>query len=382
MSIQIEVMDFNDKEEQMEFDKLLLNCKWSLIQQSTYWGKVVKDISPDIPYFLVAKENGKWIGGLCLYLYSHEFGNILTSNPHAGSMGSVSIQENSTKPELVYQLLLEYAVKLAEELNCITLSLSTNPFLDDHELFQKYLKPDTGIESYIQVIWLNEFFNEQGEHIFRDYIKRSNLSRNVRKSYKSGLKFIDYCDVTLLKEWYKIHSNRLTNLGATPLPFQIFENVLNLGRENENMKYIFAEYNDELVGGCLNIFNKNVFDIFMLSSDMDTAQELGTNFFLVDSILKFVNKLGIPVFNWQSSNPPTGGSFRFKKQWGSKVLIYYYYTKIIGDLKHLQNMNLNSVKNAYNWHFVAPYHSIIDVNDKRIPKKAEIYDLEKSKSNQ
>ena len=162
MNIQIEIINFDDIEEQKLYDNLISESKCSFIQQTSFWGNVIKDISPDKPYFLIAKENGKWIGGLNLFLYSNSMGNILTSNPHAGSIGSISVHPDVADPKKVYKSLLDYAVKLAHELDCITLTVTTNPFLNDSDLFYNYLKPETGMETFIQVIWLNEFFNDQG----------------------------------------------------------------------------------------------------------------------------------------------------------------------------------------------------------------------------
>jgi hypothetical protein len=227
---------------------------------------------------------------------------------------------------------------------------------------------------------MNEFFDSNGNPIFRNYVKRSNLSRNVKKSHNSGLKLIDYCDEARLKEWYLIHKKRMEDLGSSPIPFQIFENAWKFGAEAENVKFFFADYKGETVGGCMNIFNKEIFDIFMMSSDMDTAQELGTNFFLVDSALKWVHNKGIPVFNWQSS-PTKGGTFEFKEQWGSKIIPYYYYTKIIGDISHLHKIDLKDLNEAYKWHFVAPYHTILNPEVIGVVDKSSIHKitLEKSK---
>ena len=98
----------------------------------------------------------------------------------------------------------------------------------------------------------------------------------------------------------------------------------------------------------------------MMSSSSD-AMERRLNFFLVHEILKWCRENDMKIYNWQSTNPPSGGIYQFKQSWGSHLLPYKYMTRILDEdafRKMRENFTLEQLLNIYKGHFLAPWHAV------------------------
>ena len=375
----MEKVDFHNKQQKDLFDDNIFNNPYSFIQQSTRWAEVVSAMANDEPFFLSHKTKDYKITS-SLYLFRSELGNILVSNVQAGSLGCISFNGDESYKTQAYEKILKEIFTFAQQNNCINVTVTSNPLFEDSELIKQYLKPETGMESFISIIKIDDYFDEHGKVKFEDYNRRTNLSRNLKKASKQHFQFCSQKNIEVFKEWYeKIHSKRISELGGAPLSYELLKNVLfNSGLSPYSI--LFSIYKDDkLIGGDICIFNKNgILDNFMMST-LREYQELGANFFLVDNILQWCFNNRIKIYNWQSSNPPKGGIFNFKQQWGSKTIPYFYFTKILDHKKFeniLENNSLEKIKEVFSGHFFAPFHtlkeSIYDVKT-----KAEIQEIVK-----
>lgn len=373
----MEKVNFHNKEQKDLFDDNVFNNPYSFIQQSTRWAEIVSAMADDEPFFLYHKTKDYKITS-SLYLFRSEFGNILVSNVQAGSLGCVTFSGKESHREQAYKRILDENIRFAEENNCVTMTITSNPFNRDSELIKQIINPDTGMESFISIIEIDNFFRKDGNVKFRDYNRRSNLSRNIKKACKQNFQFRSIKNKEVFNEWYKkIHSKRINELGGTPISYELLKNVLFDSGLAPFSSFFSIYKDDKLIGGDICIFNKNgILDNFMMST-LREYQELGANFFLVDNILHWCFDNGMKIYNWQSSNPPKGGIFNFKQQWGSFIKPYFYFTKILDQKKFdriLKNNSLQNIKNVFQGHFFAPFHTVKkSVYD--VKTKAEIQEI-------
>jgi hypothetical protein len=352
MSVNVQIYDTPDGESLQKQQTFLDSMDSSLIQQSGYWSKIVSDISPDKPYIVNAELDGKIIGTCVIYLYEAEEGNILFSDPHAGSLGSAVI-DNSYDQEKLFNILEEKLITLAEKNDCISLTLSSNPFVNESPV-EEYFSYDYALYDRVHYIDLDEYFDEEGNVTLEEYNKRSNLSRNIQEGHESSLEIGLSDSKKDLKDWHEVHASHLKALGGEPIPYSLFENAYDLSLKHPYVEYLYVYDDEDVVGGGLYVLNDNIVDILMMSTSYD-AMEKGANFLLTDWALKHFSKKDLDIFNWQASNPPEGGIVRFKEQWGSKEAPFGYFTKLLVGREEILDLGLDTIRNKYKWHYVVPY---------------------------
>ena len=208
-----------------DYKNFFESCPNGLIQQSTYWSEIISPISPDASYFILTRdsESNKALAGLPLYFYQNHLGNILTSVPHAGPLGGVLIlpdQEDDIKKH-IYDQLLNKAINLAKDLNCIALTIITNPFINDVGYYTEAKKPGFIFENFSQAIYLPEIFDKNDDLI----ISQRNINRMLVKAEENGIK-ISAVASGEFDAWYQIHVQRHQDINVTPLPYYLLKSIV------------------------------------------------------------------------------------------------------------------------------------------------------------
>jgi hypothetical protein len=223
------------------------------------------------------------------------------------------------------------------------MTIITNPFKPDIERYQAYVKPDFVFENFTQYICLNE--PARRSHGHRNRLNKAK-KHNFRVTVEDGLR--------ALRSWYEIHKRRHQEIGASPLDYQLFENiVVNLSPRNK-ARIILVWLGDDIISGGLYVRHKNIVDVFMISMNSDYAT-LGPSFINTDYSLQWARQLGTTTYNWQSSQNKSCGVYEYKKQWGSKDSSYCFVTKLFCSPSIIEELGPTGIKKDYPWHFVVPF---------------------------
>ena len=364
----VDLIDLQNSEASRKYDAFLETVPGTLIQQSTFWCHVIKDISPDEPFVLVVREGRKILGALIVYLYRHELGNILYSNPHAGSIGSLAVHSEAEKVP-VTKSLVGAALELAKQNHCLTVTLTSNPFAAEDPLVKAFTY-DYVLTNKIQYIDLGDCFDVQGNFALSNAKFRNNLKRQLSRAAEAGLKVVESDSRDHLYQWYEVHRKRMADLHGNAIPYKLFSNALQLGARHDCCTFLYVlDGSGKVMGGGFHIYNKKIVDLFMLSTGHE-GQKSGVNYLLIDHALRWAVKKGIKYYNWQASNPPDGSIAQFKKQWGSQTADYNYYTKITGHLGPIWQAGLDKVRRAYNWHYLLPFGAFTEPDKRNFTKHA------------
>lgn len=341
------------------YDRFSHQCPHGLAQQSVEWSDVIAPISPDTPYFLVVRntDNGEVLGGLPLYYFKGKFGGIMTSVPHAGPLGGVLLRPGLEEGirKALYKVLLEKAIDLAKDLNCISLSIITNPFLQDEKIYHNVKKPDYILNNFTQIIELQNLFKLNGTYNTGKSRFNNFISKNLGKAKRAGV-VVQWGEETDFEDWYEIHCKRHAELGAKPLPKELLMGILSVMDPAEMGGLAVTKINDKIVGGCLYIWDKDVADAFIMSGDSDYLYH-GINHAVTDFALRDFQKRGIRFFNWQSCNR-NSGVYDFKVKWGSKEIDYQVLTWTFPGFEKVFEVGAQKVADEYPWHYVAPFDAI------------------------
>jgi hypothetical protein len=155
-------LDVLGKNEDGLFESFSAKISLLSAQNGVNWRNLICDIKQDEAYFVVARQNGEITGALPLYLFKNKCGNVFTTNPWNTISGIILSKHNLSEQHQISEALLDYSILLAHEMDCSTLTINTNPFIDDDYSLYSSLNPEYILENFVQYIEINEIFNENG----------------------------------------------------------------------------------------------------------------------------------------------------------------------------------------------------------------------------
>jgi hypothetical protein len=334
-----------------QYDELFAACPQAFIQQSTKWAQIIRSLGTDEPYFLMAVEAGRLIGGLPLYLFKAPPGAILTSVPHAGPLGGV-FHCADIAAEPIYAALLAEADKLATARQCLAMTLITSPFADDLPLYEKHLRPSIVFENFTQAVPIADAVRD-GRFILRNN-KKANPGATIRKAEAAGFSTRLCTERADFQSWYSIHVKRSAEIGTAPLKRALVEGIWeNLASDGSSFLQLVLD-GDRIAAGCLFILNRDVCDVFAVSMDSAYAAQSPNYLAIRDALIEMWRR-GVKLMNWQSSPRRRDGVYKFKRQWGSVERPYFFVTKTYGKPDVILKLGPERARREYADHFLVPF---------------------------
>ncbi len=356
MALTIEILRRADA---APYAELFASCPEAFVQLSLQWADVIAPISPDEPYFIVARDPsmGDILGGMPLYHFCAPLGGVLTSVPHAGPLGGVVTHSRmplALKKE-VYGALRGAALGLAEELGCVSVTIITNPFTDDAALYTESSPPDYTFNNFTQAIDITDIFKADGSYNTGKSRYNNHINKNLAKAGRAGLS-VEWAVEADFDSWYDIHLKRHAELSALPLPKPLLKGILE-GMAPAGMGGLaVVRCGERVVGGCFYIWNRVVADAFIMSGD-SAYFDHGINHIVTDFALREFKGKGLRLFNWQSCKRPSG-VYDFKVRWGSREYDYAFLTWTLPGFDRVLRAGTEEVSKGYAWHYVAPFEAI------------------------
>ncbi len=369
----METIEFNLEDSLLRgrYDSLFESCPDAFIQQSTYWAEVIKDVGPDRPFFLLCTDDGQDVAGLPLFLFEPDFGPILSSVPQAGPLGGVFVRPGLSleKRNKAYACLLEKALGLARQNRCLALSIITNPFVQDLDLYKTYLAPDYILENFTQCADMGGLVREGCLHL-RNRKYRYNITRNLKKTASRSFSIGFGESEDDLETWYDVHEKRHRQLGASPLPFSLFQNMFRQLRPQGKAHLLLVKDGDRIASGGFYVRHRNVMDVFMLSMNEDYADR-APNYHNTEHSILWAARQGVRFYNWQSSPSRKSGVYEYKKQWGAEDFGYYFLTKLFCPIEKLRSFGRQELQRCYAGHYVIPFAALEEKTDRNYFRKGE-----------
>jgi hypothetical protein len=362
------IVDVLGKEEEELFQAFRAKIPLLSTQSGLNWGNLICGMKQDEAYFVVTKQNNEITGALPLYLFKNKWGNVLTSNPWNTISGIMFSKRSPSEQRQICKALLSYSLSLAQKMDCSTLTISTNPFLDDDDSLYSIIKPDYILENFVQYIAIDEVFDKNGVFSHPNYVKRTNLSRNLDKVSENGITISEEQRPEYIEEAFKLQEKRMSELGSCPYPRVFFDSALkNIAMKNEG-KFLFAFYRGQMIATCFFLYNARLIDVYMLCMDSDFKQ-IAPNFALIKYLLQWAYKNKIQLVNWMSSPLRGEGVYKWKEQWGSKELTFRYLTKITGDISIWRTLSKQELARSYHFHYLMPFNMLNAKNGSNITTK-------------
>lgn len=361
-------IDLLDAASRARYDALFEACPSAFIQQSTAWAEVIGSLGADEPHFLLHSRDGVDCAALPLYVFRHPLGNVINSVPQAGPLGGVFLRAGLPQAgvEDAYRELMDAAVDLARGLDCLSLTLISNPFAPDVELYERHLRPTYVLENFTQYVSLTD--EAPGRRLAGPQVSRQ-LTRNLRRAEQAGFTLEVASSPSSLDEWYPIHCKRHAELGLAPLPRALFSGILRVLGPRGLAELLFVRHQGRLASGCIFIRHRDVQDVFLLSMDT-THTRLSPNYYLTERSLRRAAGAGVRIYNWQSSPDREGGVYAFKRQWGALEAPYAFVTRLFCPPDRIARIGLDQLRREYPGHYVIPFGVFTEGFDRRTFQKA------------
>jgi hypothetical protein len=352
-ALAVDVLPAGEPLTDAQLDAFFETCPTSVAQQTVGWRDVIAATGRDEPVFLGCRRAGRLVGVLPAYRYEGPLGAILTSVPQAGPLGGIACAPE-TDPEPIYGALVRSFLEVAAARGCALATLITNPFWPDRTLYERQRRPDYVLENVCQVLDLGGALDGEGQPLAGS----EHLQRNLRKARAARLVVDDLQTAASVSDLYAIHVERHGEIGATPLPEELFAGALAHMVPRDKARFFFVRVAESgaMVGGGFYLHHQAVVDALMPAVRHDAAQQ-GANYLLALHSIRWAAARGLRFYNWQGS-PPDGGVYRFKRQWGSRDVPYAFLTWITGDETPFVRSTVDAVRRSYAWHYVLPYDRI------------------------
>jgi hypothetical protein len=358
MAIKVEIVS---REDAALYEILYAQSADVFAQQSTMWADAIARVGQDKPFFLLAwsTASSQPIAGLPLYKFVGPYGSIMTSAPQAGSLGGIFYKQEAlaaVSVEEIYASLLDAGRELARREGCVALILTSNPLTRDLDVYQKAAPCAYSLRTFTQVVDLARLFNARGEITLP-----RGARRNVLKARAAGIQ-VEWAQTTsgsadCFEEWYALHQKRHRELEASPLPKDLLLGILDCLGGAGMAALAVARRSDQLLGGCIFIWNHSIADAFIMSSD-SAFLDLGVNYAITHFVLTGLYQRGIGWINWQSSASRSSGVYTFKQRWGSEERVYSYLTWVFPGFEAFLDAPVTSIRSGYPWHYVAPFAAL------------------------
>ncbi|MBI5119554.1 MAG: GNAT family N-acetyltransferase [Rhodospirillales bacterium] len=347
MKLHVAALTQKDEALLARYDAFFESCPNAFIQQSTDWARVIAPLGPDHPYFLLCEDEMGPVGGLPLYHFIGPAGGVLTSVPQAGPLGGVFLRPGQEGNEAVFKALFNEATNLADRLDCSILTMITNFLTNDAGIYERCLPAGLVFENFTQWILLSDCVKDGHLNI------SGTVGNNVRASHRKGVR-VRRAARGDFDVWHAIHRRRHRELGISPLPENLLVGLLS-GLEGKGKAWLeVAEFEGEIISGCVCVRHRNICDAFIMSMDSRFAH-LDPNYALTAHILENLSLAGGAIFNWQSSAARSNGVYNFKKGWRAREAAYSIVSKLLKPIDPFLALGREGLAKGYAGHYALPF---------------------------
>ena len=156
----------------------------------------------------------------------------------------------------------------------------------------------------------------------------------------------------------------------TVLPKELISSIkTNLALKNKG-KFVFAFHEEKLIFGGVYLFDEKEIDAFMMSADSG-YKKLRASYLVTRKMLEWGHNNHMSIFNWMSSPMRNDGVYRFKEKWGSNERVFFYLTKVLGDISAWRKMGYDELMDAYSFHYLLPFN-LLKNNKSKFTTKEEV----------
>jgi serine/alanine adding enzyme len=283
------------------------------------WKRVVERSFGHRTHYLVSEdEESRQIDGILplVHLKSLLFGNFFVSMPYF-NYGGICAENERARHEL-----LDEAVSIARREGATHIEL------------RDAAPVDLGLPVKTDKVSMRLELPEDPDDLWQAFPPK--LRSQIRRPQKEDM-VARVGREDELESFYRVFARNMRDLGTPVYSKSFFRNILKEFPESARICSVYL--GDEAVASGFLVGFRDVLEIPWASS-VRNYNRFGPNMLLYWTALEFGCQNGYRIFDFGRSTP-NGGTFRFKKQWGSEPtpLYWYYWLSKDGALPELNPHN-------------------------------------------
>lgn len=277
-------------------------------QTSVNWLTIFQQTFGHVPHLLEVRDpQSELLGFLPLcFVKSRLFGRFLVSLPYLNSAGVATPFPN------IATLLIERAVKLADELNVKYLELRhdhccESPFFNGQ--FEEKVHMRLDLPPTTETLW-NQL--------------KPKVRNQIRKGESHDLQIEWGRSGEMVRDFYRVFSRNMRDLGTPVYTMRLFENILSTFPESE----LAVTYMNRAPVAVAYLQHNVESTAVPSASSLRCCKSTNANMWMYWQLLSRAIERAAPVFDFGRSTKGAG-TYRFKKQWGAKPdqSIWQYYRR-------------------------------------------------------
>lgn len=278
------------------------------------WGQVIENAYQHKCYYLMAEDSNRVVGILpMVHLNSLIFGNSLVSMPFLNYGGMIADNPN------IQKALWEEAINVAKKIKASYLEIR-------HSQPLSWIKKgDKTILKTHKVSMLLDL-PSSSDQLMKSF--KSKLRSQIKRPQKEGMTAI-IGGKELIDSFYKVFTINMRDLGSPVHSKRLFWEIFQNFSESAQIGVVFWKHQPVASGIVLGF--KDTMEIPWASS-LRKFNHFSPNMLLYWSFLEYASNSGYKKFDFGRTTPGSG-TYRFKKQWGTKPSQLYWYYWISEGLK-------------------------------------------------
>ncbi|MCL5019791.1 MAG: GNAT family N-acetyltransferase [Patescibacteria group bacterium] len=300
----IKLLEENDR---ATYNLFVENHPDGTIYHTSEWTQVHVQSLGFTSYCILAVENNRLQGAIPFLSSRNVFGRKLVSVP----IGHLCKPLYGCEKDLTQ--MLDYSVRLAEELHCKGATIKAGdrlPVPGFYERDEQFVLSELPLSSVTE-LWKN----------VKDPVKRA-----IKKAKKSGIKIYDGQNSEDWRAFYEVYCETKRFQGIPAYPFRFFQTVQDMFSPTNRVRLILAGFEGKVLAGVILLYYKDrVYYSFGASTKNQAVLQMRPNQALFWEVIKEASENGYKVFDFGFSHKSNIGLIRFKSQWGARERPHYDY---------------------------------------------------------
>jgi hypothetical protein len=355
MSLRIELLS---QREEKNYERLLLGTETALVYACTSYRHFLERLLPGSkPLYLVAKDDGRAVGGLPAFMKSNSnLGNVLNSLPFYGSNGGPIVASDAVDIQAVKKALIRGFLSVAAEESVVAATIVSNPLETDTAFGQADLGYTFRSERIGQVTALPEL--SMDDIRVRQMLMKSfhGKTRNaIRKAQSSNVIIYHSGSSEALGALAEMHRQNIEAVGGMVKPWEVFAGIREAFEYDRDYRVYMAERTGSIVGALLVFFFNRTAEYFTPAT-LDGQRVYQPMSLLVFEAMQEAVRRGCRYWNWGGTWRTQRGVYEFKRRWGAEEKPYFYHTWLFDE--SLLKRSKGTLLEQYPYYFVVPFEAL------------------------
>ncbi|AMJ97583.1 hypothetical protein AVL55_05050 [Alteromonas macleodii] len=285
---------------------------------------------------------------LPLFIKDGPLGRVVNSSAFFGSHGCILCNTSSSDIKLT---LLDTLNKWCNENDVISLTLVTNPLLDDLWLYDKFFTADFKDSRIGQFTYFPK--NNDSQVLLTQF--HSSRRGDYRKAKRNGVE-VRYSQNKKDLDWLAdVHRQEMNKMGGIAKS-QAFFDTLYTTLTPSQWQVLCAESDGEMISALLLLYFNNTVEYFTPVT-LPSAKSIQPMAALICEGMVDAMGKGYTKWNWGGTWHSQKGVYEFKRKWGTTDKPYFYFTRLRN--KQILHTTAQELLASYPGFYVLPFDELL-----------------------